>query len=242
MSSQAQVLANRQNGRRSRGPRTAAGKARTHQNALRHGLSVLNRHNPAYFPEIERIAWAYCEGDADPLLFEQALIIAENDMILMCVNTECLAAIERMRDPHAIPFSDTKASFARARARFAQAQLAYAELVEAKAKTSEAGNIAITNGEAVDSVPGKNSTRSEDPTGNTAASNSTGAAQEPHSPAQCDEFEAMRRAAPDLARLERYRRRAASRRKRAIREFIFIRSLREFRLQAEGMHDDGGVG
>lgn len=243
MSSQAQVVANRQNGRRSRGPRTVAGKARTRQNALRHGLSVLNRHNPAYFPEIERIAWAYCEGDADPLLFEQALIIAENDMILMCVNAECLAAIERMRDPNAIPFSDTKASFARARARFAQAQLAYAELVEAKAKTSEAGNIVIANGGGVDSVPGKNSTRSEDATtGNTAASHSTSAAQEPHPPAQCDEFDAMRRAGRDLARLERYRRRAASRRNRAIREFIFIRSLREFRLQAEGMHDDGGVG
>jgi hypothetical protein len=241
MSSQAQIAANRANGQKSRGPRTAAGKARTHQNALRHGLSVLNRHNSAYFPEIERIAWAYCEGDADPLLFEQALIIAENDMILMCVNAECLAAIERMRDPHATPFSDTKASFARARARFAQAQVAYAKLVEAKAKTSEAGNV-ITNGEAVDSVPGKNSTRSEDPTGNTAASHWAGAARVPHSPRQCEEFEAMRRAAPDLARLERYRRRAASRRKRAIREFIFIRSLREFRLQAGGMHDDRGDG
>ena len=232
MSSQAQIVANRQNGRRSRGPRTVAGKARTRQNALRHGLSVLNRHNPTYFPEIERIASAYCEDDApDPLLFEQALIIAENDMILMCVNAECLAAIERMRDPHAIPFSDPKASFARARARFIQAQLAYVQLVEAKAKTSETGNIVITNGEGVDSVPRKNSIRSEvATTGHTAASHSISAAQESHPPAQCDDFDAMCRAAPDLARLERYRRRAASRRNQAIREFIFIRSLREFRL------------
>jgi hypothetical protein len=61
-------------------------------------------------------------------------------------------------------------------------------------------------------------------------------------PAQCDEFDAMRRAAPDLSRLERYERRAASRRNRAIREFIFIKSLREFRRQAEGMHDDEVVG
>jgi hypothetical protein len=44
-------------------------------------------------------------------------------------------------------------------------------------------------------VPGKNSTRSEDATtGNTAASHSTSAAQEPHPPAQCDDFDAMRRA------------------------------------------------
>jgi hypothetical protein len=149
-------------------------------------LSVLDRHNPAYFPGIERIAWAYCEGDADPLLFEQALIIAENDMILMCVNAECLAAIERLRDPHALPFSDTKASFARARARFAQAQLAYAELVEATAKTSEAGKTVISNGKGVDSVPGKNSTRDEDATtGNAAVSHYTSAAQEPCPAARC---------------------------------------------------------
>jgi hypothetical protein len=227
MSSQAQIAANRVNGRKSRGPRTAAGKTRASRNALRYGFGAISRHSPAYFPEIERIARSYCEGDTDPLLFEQALVIAENDMILMCINAECLAAIVRMRDPHAVPFSDSRASLAGARARFAQAQLAYAELVEAKAKTTEAGKV-ITYGEAVDSVPGKNSTRSEDATtDNTAASRSTSAAQ-PHPPALCDDFEAMRRAAPDLARLERYRRRAASRRKRAIREFIFIRSLREF--------------
>ena len=37
-----------------------------------------------------------------------------------------------------------------------------------------------------------------------------------------DEFAAMRRAAPDLERLERYERRAWSRRKRAISSFMDI--------------------
>jgi len=233
MSSQAQIAANQVNARKSRGPRTAVGKTRSSRNALRYGFGAISRHNPAYLPEIERIARSYCEGDTDPLLFEQALIIAENDMILGCINAEWLAAIERMRDPHAIPFSDSNASFAWARARLAQAQLAYTELAAAKANRAEAGKIS-TNGEAVDSLAG-NSTRDRDATtGNTAESHSTGAVQEPHAPALCDEFEAMCRAAPDLARLERYRRRASSRRKRAIREFIFIRSLLEFRLQADG--------
>ena len=104
MSSQARLAANRANARKSRGPRTAAGRTRASRNALRHGLAAISRHNPAYFPEIGRMASAYCEGDTDPLLFEQALIIAESDIILICLGGERLAAIERMRDPDAIPF------------------------------------------------------------------------------------------------------------------------------------------
>jgi hypothetical protein len=211
MSSQARLAANRANARKSRGPRTAAGRTRASRNALRHGLAAISRHNPAYFPEIGRMASAYCEGDTDPLLFEQALIIAESDIILICLGAERLAAIERMRDPDAIPFSDSKASLARARARFAQAKRAYAQLV--KAKQAKAGST---------SDKGK-------------ASISAQKNKEPHPPAQRDECDAMCRAAPDLTRLERYERRAASRRNRAIREFIFIKSLREFRLRSEAL-------
>jgi hypothetical protein len=157
------------------------------------------------------MASAYCEGDTDPLLFEQALIIAESDIILICLGGERLAAIERMRDPDAIPFSDSKASLARARARFAQAKRAYAQLV--KAKQAKAGST---------SDKGKASISAQKNKG-------------PHPPAQRDECDAMCRAAPDLTRLERYERRAASRRNRAIREFIFIKSLREFRLRSEAL-------
>src|SRR6266403_4192770 len=98
-SSPAKIEANRRNGRKSRGPRTAAGRVRSSRNALRHGLAAISRHNPECLPEIERIANALCEGDTDPLLFEQALIIAENDYFLRCVRSESLAATERMRDP-----------------------------------------------------------------------------------------------------------------------------------------------
>jgi hypothetical protein len=211
MSSQAQLAANRANARKSRGPRSAAGRTRASRNALRHGLAAISRHNPAYFPEIGRMATAYCEGDTDPLLFEQALIIAESDIILICLGAERLAAIERMRDPDAIPFSDSKASLARARARFAQAKRAYAQLV--KAKQAKAGSTSDTGKASISAQKNKG----------------------PHPPAQRDECDAMCRAAPDLTRLERYERRAASRRNRAIREFIFIKSLREFRLRSEAL-------
>ena len=211
MSSQAQLAANRANARKSRGPRSAAGRTRASRNALRHGLAAISRHNPAYFPEIGRMASAYCEGDTDPLLFEQALIIAESDIILICLGAERLAAIERMRDPDDIPFSDSKASLARARARFAQAKRAYAQLV--KAKQAKAGSTSDTGKASISAQKNKG----------------------PHPPAQRDECDAMCRAAPDLTRLERYERRAASRRNRAIREFIFIKSLREFRLRSEAL-------
>jgi len=238
MSSQAQVAANRQNGRKGRGPRTAAGKLRARHNALRHGLAAISRHNPAYFPEIERIARAYCEGDTDPLLFEQALNIAENDVILMYVRARRLEIIARMRDPDAIPFSDIKASFARARARFAQAQLLYGQLLEAKAKASKTNNAVVADRRAADPAPGKNSAPTEAATtGKTPTGRSSNAAQAPHPSGAYDDFEAMLRAEPDLRRLHRYARRAASRRKKAIREFIFIRSLREFSRQAEGIHE-----
>ena len=77
MSSQAQIAANRGNGRKSRGPRTAAGKTRASRNALRYGFGAISRRDPAYFPEIERIARSYCEGDTDPLLFIETLPLAE---------------------------------------------------------------------------------------------------------------------------------------------------------------------
>jgi hypothetical protein len=77
MTSQAKIAANRVNGRKSRGPRSAAGKTCASRNALRHGLTAITRHNPTYFPDIERMAKAFCDGDTDPLLLEQALIIAE---------------------------------------------------------------------------------------------------------------------------------------------------------------------
>jgi hypothetical protein len=44
---------------------------------LRHGLAIISIHNPALWPEIERIAKAICNGDGNPLLFEQATVIAE---------------------------------------------------------------------------------------------------------------------------------------------------------------------
>ena len=214
LSSPAKIEANWRNAHKSRGPHTAAGKLRSSRNALRHGLAAISRHNPECLPEIERIANALCKGDTDPLLFEQALIFAENDYILRCVRSEGLAAMERMRDPTATPFTRPREALARAKARFRQAKRAYEQLLATKAKN------AATNSKDRHPTPS--------PTNNMVTSNDLSEpVREPKPPAMRDEFDAMRLALPDLQRLERYERRAWSRRKRAIRDFIEITSRRE---------------
>jgi hypothetical protein len=95
MTSRARLAANRSNARKSRGPRTAAGKTRAARNALRHGLYAIKLRDAALAPRIEAIATKLCAADADPLLREQALIIAESQVLLARLRALRLAAIER---------------------------------------------------------------------------------------------------------------------------------------------------
>jgi hypothetical protein len=139
MISRARAEASRSNGRKSRGPRTAAGRSCASHNALRHGLAALT-YKPAAFAEVERIAKAICNGDTNPLLFDQALVIAENEMVRRCVRGEAIAMIERLRDITVNPLSRDN-SLTRAKVRFRRGKLRYKQLVQAKAKT-----IATTTG------------------------------------------------------------------------------------------------
>ena len=56
MTSSRKIAANRVNGGKSRGPRTAAGKKTASRNAMRHGLSTINRSNPLVAADIARLA------------------------------------------------------------------------------------------------------------------------------------------------------------------------------------------
>jgi hypothetical protein len=69
--------ANRRNARASTGPRTAAGKARSARNALRHGLSVSACGDPSWSEEIEALARAIAGTGADAERLELACRIAE---------------------------------------------------------------------------------------------------------------------------------------------------------------------
>jgi hypothetical protein len=210
MISRAKAEASRSNGRKSRGPRTAAGKSCASHNALRHGLAALT-YKPAAFAEVERIAKAICNGNTDPLLFDQALVIAENEMVRRCVRVEGVALVERLRDITAKPLTGRDNSLTRAKVRFRRAKLRYKQLVRAKAKT-----IATTTGREKHSLQEQESE---------AAQSQPRKMQKPIK--SRDEFDALRLAMPDLDRLARYERRAWSRQKRAFREFIEIQSRRE---------------
>jgi hypothetical protein len=83
MTSDRQIVSNRSNGRRSRGPRTAAGKASSSRNALRHGLAASVLDKPAMCAEVERLARAIAGNDADNFRLERARIIAEAQVDLV---------------------------------------------------------------------------------------------------------------------------------------------------------------
>jgi hypothetical protein len=202
-------LDGRSDRRKRRGPRGEAGKSRASRKTMRHGLAAMTRHSPTLFPDIERMAKAICNGDTNPLLLEQALVIAENELVLRSVRAERVAVIERLRDRTVTPLTRRDSSLARAKARFRGVKLKYKWLVRAKARSA-----ATNNEQERTSPPGQESGAAR-PMGKQKLSKSR------------DEFDAMRRAMPDLDRLARYERRAWSRRKRAIRDFIEIKSTND---------------
>jgi len=99
MSSPKKVAANRINGRKSHGPRTAAGKGRPSRDAHRHGLAAFGSNTPIMSDQIRQVVDTICDGDDDPLLREEAVAVAESRLWLACIGREKVAVLERLRDP-----------------------------------------------------------------------------------------------------------------------------------------------
>ena len=105
MTSARKIAANRINAQRSSGPRSRLGKGRVSSNALRHGLAALKHFDAVRSRDIELMARAICGDDIDPMLFEQAQVIAESERVLHCVRAERIAVIERLRNVTARPLA-----------------------------------------------------------------------------------------------------------------------------------------
>ena len=186
MISQKRIWASQINGQKSRGPKSWEGKIRASQNSFRHGLNTIHRLNPIYGQEIADMVQAICDGQDNPTLVEQAIIIAECAVLLRYVRAEQTAAIDRCRDPATVSHRRAGWSCAPARARLNQFDVAHAELTRRLAAAPAAGSA---------NRPAQRSKK-------------RGAALAVwKEPKERDETEAMRAAMPQLNRLARYERR-----------------------------------
>jgi hypothetical protein len=211
MTSAKKVAANRINGRKGRGPRTIAGKARASRNARRHGLAAFNNKDPAMAGRVKQMADAICRGDDDPLLREQAVAIAESQLWLDSVKAEKLALTERLRDPTAFALTpDTRVARAKARMRL--------------------WDVAARQQDIINDLIKKTKAAGHDPEREPLPPNLEAAWPPPwvefiFEDSERDDYEALSEGVTDLVRLIRYERRAWSRRKRAVRAFMVIKLM-----------------
>jgi hypothetical protein len=215
---------------------------------MQHGLAALTHRPPVPSAEVEEFARGLCGGDGDPTLFVQALKIAESKVELRVIRAQKVAVVERMRNPYAAPFASRgDPTNQEMRARILDSRKAEATIkarlpgLVAQCKDKIEGALAPCHGLlAAESYAGimrwfaRRSFPEEDaiwilleamadepgPIDNDVLDR----ARNEIEAWQRDEHEALGAAAPDLARLDRYECRAASRLKRAVREFMKIKA------------------
>ena len=128
MTSNRKIASNRRNSRKSRGPRSAAGKSVASRNALRHGLAAITYRQSAPSVEIEELARALCGDDTDPALYAQAIKIAENEMELRAIRAQQVIVVERLRELYLVPFTKKDNTLQLAKGKFMEAWLAEWEI------------------------------------------------------------------------------------------------------------------
>ena len=95
MTSERKIAANRANGRASRGPKTAQGKAKASQNARRHGLTLPVVADPALSKDAEELAREIAGGAASPEILQQARAAAEAQIELVRIRRVKLDVLAR---------------------------------------------------------------------------------------------------------------------------------------------------
>jgi hypothetical protein len=246
MTSTSKIAANRRNSQKSCGPRSAAGKSVASRNALSHGLAALTHRKAVPTAEIEQFARALCGNDSDPVMFAQAVKIAENKIFLQAIRKQQVAAIERLRERTAVPFArkdnslevaklcslESQQAEQKIKARLPELFAKYKDKISAMmerdvpawANSYEAIMVWLTEGifSEADIRPFifkelVSETRPVDDQILELARKHIEAGQR-------DEYEASQAAIRDLVRLDRYESRAWSRQKRATGEFIRMKT------------------
>ena len=215
MTSARKIRANRANARASSGPKTAAGKAQSAQNAFRHGFNVPIWRDPDLASDVEALAQRIVGKSTDPNVLEPARRVAEAQIDLCRVRSHRNRLIERaMADPEFQTEAAEPAPFEPAAVR-----------VSARIKgPSSDGRIQIieANVSALVAQIAKN----------------LAALDRSMRPAKLSLAELAR----ELASLDRYERRALSQRKFAIREFDLAHLDVERRARDMGAASYGGAG
>jgi hypothetical protein len=217
-------------------PYTAAGKAIAGRNALRHWLAALVHKHPVLSAEIEGFAEALCDGDNDPTLFAQALIIGRNELVLRTISAQQIGVIERLADPSAIALAKGDNSLKLSKAHLRKCKQDFKELIARREylmekykdelpPPTEAERIyetryPLTPSRLIGFLSDKEELAANEP------DDSAPIASALQEPPDRDEGAAMEDAARDLLRLDRYERRAWSQQKRAILAFMNIKLMK----------------
>jgi|RhiMetdeSRZDD1v2_1073273.scaffolds.fasta_scaffold07499_2 hypothetical protein len=207
MTSETKIASNRRNAKKSTGPKTTRGKSRASANAWRHGWAVVKRNDSTLSLDVERMATAICSQGATAALYHQAVIIAECQIFLHKLRAARVTLQKHSKIGSAPdqPRADSK-SFMEALDAVRNLQ---AKLTEAKCN---------------DPAPAANDKSSDLTDGNGAQ----GTGEDHHARRAGGDVEAFLHGLTELARLERYERRALSRRNRAIRTFAGISIVTPF--------------
>ncbi|GEP07719.1 hypothetical protein [Methylobacterium oxalidis] len=100
MTSPTKTAANRENARKSTGPRTRAGKDRASRNALRHGLAVDLSADPQWGPQVEELARAIAgprAGEGPTLAAARRVAGAQLDLVrIRSMRAGLLSDIDRL--------------------------------------------------------------------------------------------------------------------------------------------------
>jgi hypothetical protein len=238
MISEKKIAANRLNAKKSTGPRTSRGKSRTSRNAWRHGWAVAKTGRSPVSANAERMAKAICGHHASPALYEQAVIIAECETVLLSLRAARVALVKRNsiigRD---LQRPNQWSCFSSDELTPALEALAGGELRPAirllrrqtRALRALMARVARAKGNMGVNESDRGDREGSSPQPATCPYSSIGRSDEDQGAMQLGaEVDAFRHALPELVSLERYERRALSRRTRAIRMFNAIATVGSF--------------